>query len=133
MKTVFLEIFTPTKSLYSGMVKSVTVPGSCGSFQILYNHAAILSLLELGVIKINELDDKVQLFFCSGGSVEVKENKVLILAEAAENKEDIDPVRAAESLNRAKERLTAANKEVDFDRASAALKRAILRLKLKNS
>ena len=85
MKEINVEIVTPAKSAYSGKAKSVTVPGAAGNFQILFNHAPIISALEIGVVKIKETDGKVLIFAASGGTVEVLENNVLMLLPFSRN------------------------------------------------
>ena len=131
MKEINVEIVTPAKSAYSGKAKSVTVPGAAGSFQILFNHAPIISSLDIGVIKIEEIDGKILVFASSGGTVEVLENHVLLLVESIETPKEINVKRAEEAQLRAKERLSINYKEkVDIARAEAALKRAVNRLKI---
>jgi len=128
-----LEVITPSKAAYKGKVKSVTVPGTEGNFQILENHAPIISSLEIGVIKIVEEDGKSLVFATSGGTVEVVENKITVLAETFESKDEIDAKRAEEAKRRAEERLAKRKIEkIDSLRAELALKRAINRLKILN-
>lgn len=129
MKELQVEVITPSKTALNVKANSVTIPGTLGSFQVLYNHAPILSSFEIGVIKIVE-NGTVLLFATSGGTVDVVDNKVLILAESFESRDEIDADRAKKALQRAKERLNKKNKEiVDEQRAEAALQRAINRLK----
>ncbi len=59
MKELFIEVVTPSKTAYSGDIKSVTVPGSSGNFQVLYNHAPIMSSMEIGVVKIVDDEGKI--------------------------------------------------------------------------
>jgi F-type H+-transporting ATPase subunit epsilon len=77
-----LEILTPGKNIFSGKVKLVKVPGSNGSFEILNNHAAIISALSEGELKVITESDETLRYKTSGGVVEVKNNKVVILAES---------------------------------------------------
>ena len=77
---MFLEIITPDKKVFSGEVTSVTVPGTKGSFQILNNHAPIISTLETGKVKVKGAQG-VQSFEIKGGVVEALKNKVIVLAE----------------------------------------------------
>ncbi len=130
MKELFLEIITPDKQVFSGNVESVTVPGTSGSFQVLFNHAPILSTFEIGSLKIKESGAKSRLFATSGGTIEVLNNRILILAESVEAPEEIDVERAKKALERAKQRLAERKKEIDRTRAELALKRAINRLKI---
>ncbi len=79
---MLLEIITPDKSIYSGQVKLVKLPGSKGAFEILKNHAPIISSLERGTIKVIE-ESGTELFFeVDGGVVENKNNKIIVLAES---------------------------------------------------
>ena len=77
-----LEIITPDKKVYKGQVKLVKVPGSKGSFEILNNHAPIISILDKGTVKVIDSDDKTDYYNISGGVVEVKQNNIIILAES---------------------------------------------------
>lgn len=76
-----LDIVAPDKSIFSGEVKSIQLPGVAGSFGILDNHAPIISALKHGKIKIKDSSDKEVLFPIKGGVIEVLKNKVIILAE----------------------------------------------------
>ncbi|MBA4407926.1 MAG: ATP synthase F1 subunit epsilon [Bacteroidota bacterium] len=79
---MLLEIITPDKKVYSGKVKLVQLPGSKGTFEILNNHAPIISTLNKGKIKVVE-DSGAELFFeVDGGVVENVDNKIIILAES---------------------------------------------------
>jgi len=77
-----LQIITPDKKVFDGEVKLVQVPGSKGSFQILRNHAPIISTLDPGDVKIIDEADKTIFISISGGVIEVKNNKIIILAES---------------------------------------------------
>ncbi|MES2689750.1 MAG: ATP synthase F1 subunit epsilon [Bacteroidota bacterium] len=75
-----LEILTPDKALFSGEVTSVVLPGSKGQFEVLKNHAAIVSSLDKGVIKVKTIDGHLETFMIEGGVVEVLNNKISVLA-----------------------------------------------------
>ncbi len=133
MSGLLLEILTPSKSAFKGEISAITVPGSKGSFQVLINHAPIVSTLEVGHIKVELLDKSIQNFATGGGTIEVNNNKILLLADSIEKIEEIDVERARQAKERAEERLSRRNvdKEIDVRRAELALARAINRLKLK--
>ncbi len=76
-----LDIITPEKKLFSGEVSSVKVPGTSGEFQVLKNHAPIISTLQKGTVKVKSTDG-LKTFNISGGVIEVLKNKVILLAEA---------------------------------------------------
>lgn len=80
---MLLEIIAPDQNLYSGEVDMVQVPGSKGSFQILRNHAPIISTLEQGQIRIVDQKGGTTLFDVDGGVIEAKNNKIIVLAETA--------------------------------------------------
>ncbi len=126
---ITLEIIKPDKKLFSGMIDSITVPGTKGSFQVLKSHAPLLSTFEIGEIKV-QTGEKITLYATSGGTVEVLNNNVLILADSIEAIEDIDVQRAKEAMERAKERIDKKDPLTDLIRAKAALNRAINRLQL---
>jgi len=75
-----LEILTPDKKVFEGEVTAVTVPGTMGSFQILHDHAPIISTLEDGPVIIKSKTNS-HTFVIKGGVVEVLKNKIIVLAE----------------------------------------------------
>lgn len=79
---MLLEIITPDKRIYSGEVKLVQLPGSKGSFEILNNHAPIISTLDKGRIKVIEESGQVLYFEIEGGVIENKDNKIIVLVES---------------------------------------------------
>lgn len=132
MKILNVEIITPSKTAFKGEVKSINIPGTLGNFQVLFNHAPLLSSFEIGRIKIEDMNGKTLEFATGGGTVEVKSNKILVLADSIETSEEIDIERAKSSYERAKERLANKSKaDIDTLRAEASLNRAINRLKFK--
>lgn len=78
---MFLEIVTPDKKVFSGEIKLIQVPGSKGQFEVLRNHAAIISTLAAGKVKIVSPDGEKTFFDIQGGVIEVKNNKIVVLAE----------------------------------------------------
>ena len=76
-----VEIIDPDKTIFSGEADIVQLPGKDGSFEILDNHAPIISVLQKGKVKIISKDKNTQFFEISGGVIEVLKNKILILAE----------------------------------------------------
>lgn len=126
-----LEIVSPVKLVYSGEVKSVSIPGTSGSFQVLQNHAPFISTFTVGKIKI-EKDTEVLEFSTGGGVFEVKDNKAVVLAESIETKEEINIARANQSKLRAEEILKMIEiTEEEKDEAKLALQRAVNRIKFK--
>ena len=128
MADINLEIITPEKIIYKDSVDSVTVPGTKGMFQVLKDHAPLMSTIEIGVITLKK-DDENNYLTTAGGTIEVLNNNVLILADSVEVIEDIDIDRAERAKIRAEENLKRKKEEeIDYVRAELALKRAINRI-----
>ena len=127
-----LEVVTPTKLVVSDQVDLCTVPGTEGAFGVMANHAPILSTLSIGEMHYDK-DGNITTLAISGGFVEVSQNRMTVLAEAAEIAEDIDVDRALRAKERAEKRLQEAasgREDIDIARAKAALARALTRLKV---
>lgn len=82
---MILEILTPDKKVFDGDITSVTVPGTQGSFEVLNNHAPIISTLEKGKVIVRNGNSE-QKFLITGGVIEVINNKIIVLAESAQQK-----------------------------------------------
>ena len=131
MAELNLEIITPDKPIFNEVIESVTIPGTMGNFQILKNHAPLISTFDVGVVNIKS-GSKLSYFSTSGGTVEVNNNKVLVLADSIEPIDQIDLDRAEKAKERAEERLKRKHeKDMDEERAVIALKRAINRINVK--
>ena len=76
-----LEIITAESQLYSGEVTSVKLPGMDGEFEILDNHAPVISTLDKGIIRVIDNNNKTENFEVNGGVIEMQNNKIIILAD----------------------------------------------------
>lgn len=76
-----LEIITPSHKLFHGKINSVKLPGKDGEFEILNNHAPIISTLSKGVIRVINDNNNTEKFEINGGVVEMQNNKIIILAD----------------------------------------------------
>jgi F-type H+-transporting ATPase subunit epsilon len=128
MSTLKTKILTPYGPVYEGEATGVQLPGTVGSFEVRYDHAPIISTLEIGKLTIRESSGSEALFALSGGYVEVNKNVVTVLAESAERKDKIDVERAQEARKRAEQELRK-QKASDVG-AEMALKRAINRIRV---
>jgi F-type H+-transporting ATPase subunit epsilon len=126
-QNIHLEIVTPERQLFSGLVDDVTVPSSTGYLGILPGHAPLLAQLGIGSISYTVAGRK-EFVFCSWGFVEVLPERVVVLAQVAEPASDIDENRAEQAKSRAEKRLSSKDPEIDFSRAQLALLRAVSRL-----
>ena len=77
-----IEIITPDKKIFEGEIKSVRVPGKKGSFQVLKDHAPIISTLDNGSVRIVDQENNEIIYEISGGVIEVKANKIILLADS---------------------------------------------------
>jgi F-type H+-transporting ATPase subunit epsilon len=123
-----LEITTPMRLVVAEQVDEVVAPGIEGYFGVLPGHAPFLTTLGTGIVTYRNGRDEHQLAV-SGGFAEVRNDKVIILADTAERPEEIDRARAERSRERAERRLSGrAQEEVDYARCQTALARAMTRL-----
>ena len=93
-KVFKLEIVTPRKVVFSGDVVSFSAPGTMGGFQVLFNHAPLLSEIGVGEVKLVDPEGNVRRYATSGGFVDVKKNHAVMLAETVERVDEIDAARA---------------------------------------
>ena len=127
---LFLEVVTPQKAIVSEEVEIVVAPGSEGEFGALQGHTTFLTSLKLGTLRYKDANGKERLLFINGGFAEVLPNKVTILAESAERRQDIDVTRAQKAKDRAEQRLSTKASDLDLVRAEVALRRAVDRIKI---
>jgi F-type H+-transporting ATPase subunit epsilon len=125
-----LELATPTRMVVAETVDEVVVPGSEGYFGVLPGHAPLLATLGIGELtyRIGREERHVAV---AGGFAEVRNDKVIVLADTAELPQDIDRARAERARDRAEQRLSGrAQDEIDYARAGAALARALTRIQV---
>jgi F-type H+-transporting ATPase subunit epsilon len=123
-----LEVVTPERQLVHEEVISVSVPAKSGYLGILPGHAPLLSELQPGELTYRE-NHAIRRLSVSWGFIEVLPERVIVLAQTAERAEEIDVDRAVRAKQRAEERLKKVTAtDIDFERARAALMRALARL-----
>ena len=128
--TIRCEIVSQDRTVFQDDVDIVILPGAAGEMGILPHHAPVLTTLKYGVIKIRR-EGKEELFAVAGGVAEVQPTIVTILADAAENVEEIDVIRAKAAKKRAEAALAKLSPDVDQNAylvMEAALRRSNLRL-----
>ena len=124
-----LEVVTAERLVYSDTVDMVIAPGIEGELGILPHHTPLMTLLKPGELRVKKGNDEADLAV-TGGFLEVRPDRVIVLADAAEKAEEIDEVRAEAAKKRAQERLTKHLPDTDKGRAEAALRRALVRLEI---
>jgi len=121
-----LEIVSPERRVFDDEVDMVVVPGRNGQLGILPHHTPLISSLGVGELRIKKGDTEQSLLI-SGGFVEVRPDKVVVMADLAEHSDEIDEARAAEARKRAEAELEEAKDPVDIARVRAALQTALMR------
>ena len=127
-----LEITTPMRMVVSEEVDEVVAPGIEGYFGVLPGHAPFLTTLGIGIVTYRIGRDEHRLAVV-GGFAEVRNDKVIILADSAERPAEIDVARAERAKERAERLLSGRQEDIDFARAQAALARALTRLQVARS
>ncbi len=129
MAGIRLDIVTAERVVYSEEVDIVIAPGVEGQLGILPHHAPLMTTLEVGELVVRKGGEEFSLVI-SGGFLEVRPDRVIVLADAAERDEEIDLARAEEAKRRAQEQLSHPTPEIDLAQAEAALRRSLARLKV---
>lgn len=126
---VHLEIVTPGRTVFNDNVKSFTAPGAEGGFQILHNHAPFISTIIPGIVKYVTADGTEKRFVTSGGTVEVHDNKITMLAESLIPVEEIDAAAAENEKIEASRILESKEPGLDKEAAKHMLLTAKAKLK----
>ena len=125
-----LEIVTPEKIAFTGVVEEVTIPGTEGEFGVLKGHASLLSSVDIGKLSFTK-DHKKTYYAVNTGYAEVTASKVTVLVETADRADLIDPERAKRARERAEEKIRKLPKQdMEFEKARLALLRAVTRINI---
>jgi F-type H+-transporting ATPase subunit epsilon len=125
-----VDIVTAERLVFSEEgVDEIVAPGTEGEFTVLPMHAPFLTMIKPGVLRLVKGGEEIEMAI-TGGFLEVREERVTVLADAAERAEEIDVVRAEEARRRAERLLEERAGAEELARASAALQRALLRLRV---
>ncbi len=122
-----VDIVTAERIVYSEDVEALIAPGVEGQLGILPHHAPLMTILQAGELVVRRGAEE-DIMAISGGFLEVRPDRVIILADSAERAEEIDTERAEAAKKRAEERLKEKPAEVDITRVEASLRRAMARL-----
>lgn len=132
MKTVEVNVVTPNGPVYNGEVEMVSTKAQSGELGILPGHIAMVAPLQIGAVRLKK-GGKTEYVAVSGGFLEVRPDKVTVLAQTAELAEHIDLARAIAARDRAERRVQDKKDAIDAKRAELALKRAINRISVYES
>jgi len=124
-----LDIVTAERVVFSEDVDLVVAPGVEGQLGILPHHTPLMTMLQPGELRVRKGGEEFFLAI-SGGFLEVRPDRIIVLADAAERVEEIDVARAEEAKRRAQERLSQRAPDLDVARTEAGLRRALARLEV---
>jgi F-type H+-transporting ATPase subunit epsilon len=128
--SIQLVVVTPERQILKETVSEVTLPGADGYLGVLPGHAPLITELGIGELTYKTKGGESGLLAVIRGFAEVRLDHVSVLAETAEFAEDIDLFRAQEALKRAQERIVTGGDNIDWDRATMALQRALVRIQV---
>jgi F-type H+-transporting ATPase subunit epsilon len=128
--SIQLVVVTPERQILKETVSEVTLPGADGYLGVLPGHAPLITELGIGELTYKTKGSEGGLLAVIRGFAEVLPDHVSVLAETAELAEDIDLSRAQEALKRAQERIARGGDNIDWDRATMALQRALVRIQV---
>jgi len=129
-KCFYLDIVSAEAQIFSGFVKQLFVSGIMGDLEVLYGHAPLLTSLRSGPTWIVNQQGEEEVFYISGGMLEVQPEISTILADTALRANDIDESQALEAKIRAEKILSGQTKDFDYAKAQSELTRALAQLKV---
>ena len=127
--TVHCDIVSAEKAIFSGLVELVVAHGSLGDLGIAHGHAPLLTELKPGPVRVITTSGEEQIFYVSGGFLEVQASTVTVLADTAVRAHDIDEAAAVEAQKAAEAALANQHGEFDYGRAAAQLAEAAAQLR----
>jgi len=122
--TIHVDIVSAEKQIFSGRAEMVFVTGALGELGIAHGHAQLLTYLKPGQVRLQMSEGKEEVFYISGGLLEVQPATVSILANTAERAEDLDEAAALEAKRAAEEAIANRNAEFEYAKAAAQLAEA---------
>jgi F-type H+-transporting ATPase subunit epsilon len=125
-----LLVVTPERTAIDEVVTSVVIPALDGYIGILAHHAPLMTVMRIGTLEYVTKDGVREVAAVTNGFVEVSDNKVTVLADAAEKQDQINVARAEQAFKRAEKRLAEGRAEFDLERAREAFERAKNRLEI---
>ncbi len=127
--TVHCDIVSAEEAIFSGLVEMLVAAGSEGDLGIAYGHAPLLSSLKPGPVRVKKLNGEEEVYYVSGGFVEVQPHVITVLADTALRASDMDEAAALEAKKQAEAALSNQGSEVDYSRAASQLAEATAQLR----
>ncbi|ABM01846.1 F0F1 ATP synthase subunit epsilon [Shewanella amazonensis] len=128
--TVHLDIVSAETRIFSGLVEHLQVTGGEGELGIMPGHAPLLTFIKPGMVRIVKQHGKEEVFYLSGGLLEVQANSVSVLADVALRAKDIDEQAALEAKRRAEAHMAEAGADFNYAAAAIELAKAVAQLRV---
>ena len=127
--TVHCDIVSAEKAVFSGLVEQEVAHGSLGDLGVQYGHAPLLTALSPGPVRVRKQGGEEEIFYVSGGYLEVQPNVVTVLADVAVRADDVDEASAESARQQAAQVFTNQSSELDYSRAAAQLAEAVAQIR----
>jgi F-type H+-transporting ATPase subunit epsilon len=127
--TIQCDIVSAEREIFSGLVEMVITTGSIGEVGIAYGHAPLLTGIKPGPVRLIKQGGTEEIYFVSGGFLEVQPYHVTVLADTALRADDMDEAAALEAQQLAQQQLSEQSNQIDFQRAAAQLAEAAAQLR----
>lgn len=127
--TIQCDIVSAEREIFSGLVEMVITTGSIGEVGIAYGHAPLLTGIKPGPVRLIKQGGAEEIYFVSGGFLEVQPYHVTVLADTALRADDMDEAAALEAQQLAQQQLSEQSNQIDFQRAAAQLAEAAAQLR----
>lgn len=127
--TIHCDIVSAETDIFSGLIELLVAPGIEGDLGILYGHAPLLTSLEPGPIRIKKQSGEEEIYYVSGGYLEVQPHAVTVLADTALRANDMDEAAALEAKKQAEKTLHNQSGDIDYSRAAVQLAEAAAQLR----
>jgi len=127
--TVHCDIVSAEREIYSGLVKMLVATGSLGDLGVPYGHAPLLTGLEPGPVRIVKDSGEEEIYYVSGGYLEVQPYHVTVLADTALRADDMDEAAAQQAKEEAQKQLTNQSGDIDYSKAATQLAEAAAQLR----
>ncbi len=127
--TFHIDIVSAEKKIYSGRAEKAIVTGTMGELGIIPGHSQLLTTLKPGEIHLKLPDGSEEIFYVSGGILEIQPHWVTVLADSADRARDLDEMEAQDALKRAEQLMQGKHAEVDYAQALAEVARAAAQIR----
>lgn len=127
--TLHCDIVSAEEAIFSGLAQMIVAHGTLGDLGIEYGHAPLLTSLQPGPVRVKTQAGEEQVFYVSGGFLEVQPGLVTILADTALRAQDLDEAAAVEAQREAEQALAKQVGDIDYSRAAAQLAAAAAQLR----